>query len=71
MNFDISIVSSLFKTPVRAQQHYLWLFLALLNRIPIHRGYAIPNFCIIHLRHRRCRRHKLFVQMLSPLKFLD
>ena len=41
--------------------------LALLNRIAIRRGYAIPNLCVIRLR--RCsRRRKLFVQMLSPLK---
>ena len=42
--------------------------LALLNRIAIRRGYAIPNFCVVRLRSR-CR--KLLVQMLSPLKSID
>ena len=41
-------------------------FLALLIR----KGYAIPNFCVVRLRcSHRCR--KLFVQTLSPLKFMD
>ena len=46
------------------------LFLALLNRIAILRGYAIPNFCVVRLRRRHHRR-KRFVQTLSPLKFMD
>ena len=40
----------------------------MLNRIAIHRGYALHNFCVICLRSRR---RKLLVQMLSPLKFMD
>ena len=47
----------------------LHLFLALLNRFAIHRGYVIPNFCIVHLRHSsHCQ---LFVKKLSLLKFID
>ena len=43
----------------------------------IRKGYALPNFCVVRLRHRRrrcrrcSRRRKLLVQTLSPLKFMD
>ena len=51
------------------------VFLALLNRIAICRGYALPNFCVIRLhsrlRRRLRRRRKLLVQTLSPVKFMD
>ena len=47
-------------------------FLALLSRIAIRRGYALPNFCVVRLRsHSSRRRRKLLVQMLSPLRFMD
>ena len=63
---------------ILANTYNLVSFLALLNRIVIRRGYAMPNFCVVRLRsRRRCRhRRKLFVQKLSiqtlsPLKFMD
>ena len=48
-------------------------FLALLKRFAFRRGYAIPNFCVVHLRCRcrRRRRRKHLVQMPSPLKLMD
>ena len=47
-------------------------FLALLNRFAIHRGYVVPNFCIVRLCCMSChRRRKHFVQTLSHLKFMD
>ena len=47
--------------------------LALLKRFAFRRGYAIPKFCVVHLRRhrRRHRRRKLLVQTISPLKFMD
>ena len=49
----------------------VYSFLALLNRIAIRRGYAIPNFCVVCLSRRRSLSRKLFVQTLSPLKYMD
>ena len=64
--------------PITVHVRTISAFLALLKRFAFRRGYALPNFCVVRLRRRRCRRRrcsrrrrKLLVQTLSPLKSMD
>ena len=52
---NITTIGSCYTWQDHATQSMLDYFLALLNRIAIRRGYAIPNFCVVHLRRRRGR----------------